>query len=160
MRRHKRTRPELDNVIDNNPLTRLEPIENDPVFPYPVARHDWSYCCFVFVIDNIYRLAQIGSLYGDLRDEKNAVALAGNDTRPYELPGQQAPLAVVEGSAQLLRTQFRVDPAGCKIQFAFFLVLRAVPQNQRHLLYPVFGKGTTNTRQFVVGKAEAYPYGR
>ena len=62
----------------------------------PVACHDRPYYHLILVADHIYGLAQIGSLYRDLGDEKNAVTLACNDARPYELSRQQAPVAVIK----------------------------------------------------------------
>ena len=160
MGRHGRARTKLDEVIDDDFIAGFEPVEDGPVLADPAPGHDRADGCFILFVDHIHSLAHIGGLHCDLGHQENAILLASHHAGAHELPGQQALIAIVECGAQLLRTEQGIDLAGGEIQFAFFFVFRAIRQYQRYLLHPLFIQGAAKLCQLVIGKTEAYPYGR
>src|SRR6266853_1873907 len=158
LRTHHGARPNLEQVVEYDPVAGVESGEDHPIAADPVAHLDRTGRGLVFLVEREHQKRFLGLDHRGLGHEEHVVAIARRHLDAHELARKQAHARIAKFRAQLLRGEPGVDLGRGKIEPALERVGRAVGECEAHLrgldaIEPLVGE----LREIRPGKAEADP---
>src|SRR5580704_10068578 len=139
---------ELLQPLDNNLLTRLEAVFNNPHRPDRLAGLHGAYVDFVIVADNRHLIAPLRLRDGALRQQQSAFFYVGFDTHTSVLAGTENVAGIGKGCNDANRARAWIHLPVRKQDLAFLRVDPAVSKDQ-------FDRGTVKTDSVCAGSGVA-----
>src|SRR5271170_2306747 len=130
---HRGAGLDLQKIVDDDPVSGLEPGHDGPIRVDPVAGLHRPRLRLALGIEYEHQILLLGLNDRGLRHEEDVVALAGGDAHGNELARQKLLARIVEFGAQLLRAEAGIDRGGSKVEASLGREERAVGEQELHV---------------------------